>query len=300
MKRFAAVLAIVLFYPLYSAPAALSRQSADKIPVLDVRPVCRGIASQSSDPGVGQSGQAQTFQQCIESERAVLEQLKQEWATFSAGDKRHCVDLATTGGESSNTELLTCLEMARDVRLLRSAATAAPSRAETTKSESSASSPAVPPSIAMSARQPTPPPSRPPAPAVATTSAPQPTPPPSPRAAPAGERPNGEGATTSKEMERAKADAQAAEASAASLRRELVEAKAALQLAKEEAGRATAEADRAKADVKAARDSETTAKRKLADAETARAAAEKACPSGPKPRPFERLRQWLRPGGKNP
>ena len=121
MKRFAAVLAVVLFYPLYSAPAALSRQSADKIPVLDVRPVCRGIASQSSDPGVGQGAQAQTFQQCIESERAVLEQLKQEWGAFSAGDRRHCVDLATTGGESSNTELLTCLEMARDVRLLRSA-----------------------------------------------------------------------------------------------------------------------------------------------------------------------------------
>jgi hypothetical protein len=100
-------------------------------------------------------------------------------------------------------------------------------------------------------------------------------------------------------MERAKADAQAAEASATSLRRELVEAKAALQLAKEEAGRATAEADRAKADAKAARDSETAAKRKLADVETARAVAEKACASGPKPRPFERLRGWLR-GNKNP
>jgi pyruvate/2-oxoglutarate dehydrogenase complex dihydrolipoamide acyltransferase (E2) component len=274
MKRFAAVLTVVLFYPLNSAPAAPSRQSASEIPVLDIRPVCRGITSQSSDPGVGQGGQAQTFQQCVESERAVLEQIKQEWGTFAAEDKRHCVALATTGGESSNTELLTCLEMARDVRLLRSAATAAPSRGETTKSESSASSRAALPSSAMSA--------------------PQLAPPPSPRA-PAAERPSEVGANTSKE----RADAQAADASAASLRRELVEAKAALQLAKEEAGRATTEADRAKADAKAARDSETAAKRKLADAETARAAAEKACPSSPKPRPFERLRQWLRPG-KNP
>jgi hypothetical protein len=77
MKRFAAVLAIVLFCPLYSAPAAPSRQSVDKIPILDIRPVCRGIASQSSDPGVGQGGQAQTFQQCVESERTVLEQNKE-------------------------------------------------------------------------------------------------------------------------------------------------------------------------------------------------------------------------------
>jgi hypothetical protein len=178
MKRFAAVLTVVLFYPLNSAPAAPSRQSASEIPVLDIRPVCRGIASQSSDPGVGQGGQAQTFQQCVESERAVLEQIKQEWGTFAAEDKRHCVALATTGGESSNTELLTCLEMARDVRLLRSAATAAPSRGETTKSESSASSRAAPPSSAMSA--------------------PQLAPPPSPRA-PAAERPSEVGANTSKE-----------------------------------------------------------------------------------------------------
>jgi len=47
--------------------------------------------------------------------------LKREWSDFSAAGKRHCVTLATTGGESSNTELLTCLEMARDVRALRSA-----------------------------------------------------------------------------------------------------------------------------------------------------------------------------------
>ena len=95
--------------------------ASNGIPTLDVRPVCRGIASQSADPGVGQRDQTETFKQCMESEQAVLEQLKQVWSAFSAADKRHCVTLATTGGESSNTELLTCLEMARDVRVLRSA-----------------------------------------------------------------------------------------------------------------------------------------------------------------------------------
>jgi hypothetical protein len=86
--------------------------ASDGIPTLDVRPVCRGIASQSADPGVGQGNQTETFQRCMESEQAVREQLKQVWSAFSAADKRHCVTLATTGGESSNTELLTCLEMA--------------------------------------------------------------------------------------------------------------------------------------------------------------------------------------------
>src|SRR5215831_3066648 len=111
--------------------------ASDAIPKLDVRPVCRGIALQSADPGVGQRNQTETFQQCIESEQAVLEQLKQGWSGFSAEDRRHCVTLATTGGESSNTELLTCLEMARDVRALRSAA----SGAETTKPAPSLSKP---------------------------------------------------------------------------------------------------------------------------------------------------------------
>ncbi len=63
--------------------------ASDGIPTLDVRPVCRGIAGQSADPGVGQRNQTETFQQCMESEQAVREQLKQEWSAFSAADKRH-------------------------------------------------------------------------------------------------------------------------------------------------------------------------------------------------------------------
>jgi hypothetical protein len=35
--------------------------------------------------------------------------------------KSHCVALAKTGGESSYTELITCMEMARDVRKLHEA-----------------------------------------------------------------------------------------------------------------------------------------------------------------------------------
>jgi hypothetical protein len=35
--------------------------ASDGIPTLDVRPVCRGIASQSADPGVGQIYNAARF-----------------------------------------------------------------------------------------------------------------------------------------------------------------------------------------------------------------------------------------------
>jgi hypothetical protein len=65
--------------------------------LLDIRPVCRGIASQSADPGIGQGGQAENFQQCMESEQRVHEQLRKVWASFSAADKQHCVTLAKTG-----------------------------------------------------------------------------------------------------------------------------------------------------------------------------------------------------------
>src|SRR6516225_3946771 len=120
---------------------SIARAPSDEIPTLDVQPVCRGIALQSADPGVGQGAQAQTFQQCIESEKQVREELKKRWGEFSAADKRHCVTLAKTGGESSNTELLTCLEMARDVRVLRSTTAA---RSEPTKPASSRSTPTAP------------------------------------------------------------------------------------------------------------------------------------------------------------
>ena len=67
--------------------------------------------------GLQQTG----FDQCVQSEQAVRGDLKKEWSTFSTADKSHCVALAKTGGESSYTELITCMEMARDVRKLHEA-----------------------------------------------------------------------------------------------------------------------------------------------------------------------------------
>src|SRR6516162_1415764 len=62
--------------------------------------------------------QQTSFQQCVQSEQAVRDEINKEWSTFTTPDKTHCVALAKTGGESSYTELITCMEMARDVRKL--------------------------------------------------------------------------------------------------------------------------------------------------------------------------------------
>jgi hypothetical protein len=49
----------------------------------------------------------------------VRDELVKQWPNFSAADKVSCVNESKMGKESSYTELLTCLEMARDVRSLR-------------------------------------------------------------------------------------------------------------------------------------------------------------------------------------
>ena len=104
------------------------------VPQLNVEPVCKGIAEQGGvtfrDPSVSQEKK-----NCIESELAVREQLVKQWSNFSADDRTHCINETTMGGLSSYTELLTCLEMARDVRAMR----AASSRAAATRASSSPS-----------------------------------------------------------------------------------------------------------------------------------------------------------------
>ena len=270
-------------------PAMLPAR-ADETPNLDVRPVCRGIASQAAEPL--STGLPSSYDECVKSEQEVRAQLKKEWSAFSAADKQHCVTLAMTGGESSYTELLTCLEMSRDVRALNSAA-AAPSGTDVTKKRAS------PPSLSTTR----------PAPA---DKASQPTATKEPSASEARE--------PKKEVDQAKSDAFNAKASEAAAQRKLADAETALQRVKEEAGRATAEAERAKsalqqakeearrataeaerskADAKAAQDTKIELERRLASADAARVAAEgreQACVSAAKaPSGFgSRFRSWFR------
>ncbi len=47
------------------------------------------------------------------------EKLSKEWTSFTAGDKGNCVSEARSASLPSYTDLVTCLEMARDARKLR-------------------------------------------------------------------------------------------------------------------------------------------------------------------------------------
>ena len=128
--------------------------------------------------------------------------------------------LAMTGGESSNTELITCLEMARDVRALRPSA-AARSGTETTKRRS--------PIVQQ----------------VPEGS--------NPKASQDKKARKAEDQST-REVEQAKAEAQSAKALEALAQLKLADAEAALKRAKEETGRAIAEAERAKVDAQGAKE----------------------------------------------
>jgi hypothetical protein len=52
---------------------------------------------------------------CSRDEAAALRQLQQAWAQYAGADRKACTADATIGGFASHVELLTCLEMARDV-----------------------------------------------------------------------------------------------------------------------------------------------------------------------------------------
>ncbi len=105
--------------PVLILGAHLIMPVADSVPTLNVEQVCQGIAQQG---GVSfhDTDIAVEKKNCLDSEQATRDELAKEWSSFSPTDKTACTRKSTMGGDSSYTELLTCLEMARDVRTMRS------------------------------------------------------------------------------------------------------------------------------------------------------------------------------------
>ena len=101
--------------------------AADRIPTLNVEPLCGGLAAQGGatfhDPELARAlrdpEKVLTKKDCLDGENGVRTELMKAWASFDVSDRAHCVSESEMGGESSYTELITCLEMARDVRKLR-------------------------------------------------------------------------------------------------------------------------------------------------------------------------------------
>jgi hypothetical protein len=123
--------------------AQLMMPVADSVPTLNVEQVCEGIAQQGGvtfhDPQIGQEKK-----DCLDSEKQIRDELVKQWSSFSADDRSACTNESVMGGDSSYTELLTCLEMARDVRNLREEANK-PAPAKSTPAATKAAPPVAKP-----------------------------------------------------------------------------------------------------------------------------------------------------------
>jgi hypothetical protein len=95
---------------------------ADDVPALNVEPTCHGIAQQAAAPS-GKGGPDLAYSQCVQSEQAMRARLIGEWSTFNQAEKTNCVEEETTATLPSYTDLVTCLEMARDARKLNAPST---------------------------------------------------------------------------------------------------------------------------------------------------------------------------------
>src|SRR5664280_2601182 len=82
--------------------------AADPVPKFDSEPSCR------SADATGVMGRNEAT--CESDENNARATLEKEWSQFTPSDQASCVRLVTLGGGPSYVELLTCLEMANQVK----------------------------------------------------------------------------------------------------------------------------------------------------------------------------------------
>jgi hypothetical protein len=87
---------------------------SNSVPSWDVTASCRGASSFAISVTA-----SERLTSCLASEQRTREQLNKDWSTYRAEDRVGCVKSLTFS--PTYTELVTCLEMRRDVKKLRDA-----------------------------------------------------------------------------------------------------------------------------------------------------------------------------------
>jgi hypothetical protein len=82
---------------------------ADEVPRLNVEPSCRAAVEASV-------GENRDTNACLRDEHQARDQLEKSWSQYSGIEKERCLRLSQLGGLPSYVELLTCLQMAKDVK----------------------------------------------------------------------------------------------------------------------------------------------------------------------------------------
>jgi len=93
---------------------SFAHASGAGVPTYNIEAACRALAAVPEVRIFETSGPNST-QHCVESENQAREQLLQQWSQFKAADRAMCVGASNQGEvDPVYTELISCLEMARD------------------------------------------------------------------------------------------------------------------------------------------------------------------------------------------
>ena len=101
----------ILFCPTDASARRTRAAAADSVPSWDLTASCRAAASiaYSQTPNSNER-----LTSCLASEQRIREELNKNWSTFPAADRIACVKSLTFS--PTYTELVTCLEMRRDLK----------------------------------------------------------------------------------------------------------------------------------------------------------------------------------------
>jgi hypothetical protein len=88
--------------------------AADPVPKFDTGPSCRAA-------GAAAVMATRDTAACERDEINARATLEKEWSQFTPSDQARCVRLVTLGGGPSYVELLTCLELAKQVKKIPAA-----------------------------------------------------------------------------------------------------------------------------------------------------------------------------------
>jgi hypothetical protein len=98
-----------MWVPFFALPLAtqLVVAVADGVPNLDVTASCRAAGEAA--------GSKDRMQNCLDSEKKTRDLLVKDWSTFTPADRADCIK-SIVSFAPTYTELITCLEMRRDVK----------------------------------------------------------------------------------------------------------------------------------------------------------------------------------------
>jgi len=111
MKRCVIMIAVGATTLCAQLPAAL----ADDVPTFNIRKSCKADVQAYQSNAEGQASSAA----CLKDEEGARTTLVSQWTQFAQENRTRCVRMVGDGAASqSYVELLTCLQMAKDVKTL--------------------------------------------------------------------------------------------------------------------------------------------------------------------------------------